>query len=326
MQKKSGGTKPNTRLTMTAILLFIAVLALIVGISVSYAVYTRSRNAQRALGVYDEAKSAFSSNYLLDVADSSENIRTIYVDDVRYVSVHNYAQNNPGKVYGSDFTYTLTAAVYKKSGSNYVTATAADLGEHTITVTKNGGGTITLSSANLNDSLGGSFYGGIPASNSYLIEFGEGFIDGAPDLYVELVATPAVETQLPTLRGLFRPDTKDSSGWTGEFEFGRPLADLTGDGYGFNYVIMGLGSGECTLTWNSDKLSLSEFMLDCPAVLDGEGVEITEAGSYSSVTFAVDAESQNRYELVFFRADGFGNAETLQSVASYVTLSYDPSP
>lgn len=334
MLNKFGKTK---RITIIAgAFAALALILLSVSVGVVYAAYTHSRSAQRVVAAYETMSELFSSNYLLNVSVSSKNVRSVFVSDsanppVAGVTVCNYVQKNPGKFFDADIGYTLSAKLVKwnENAKLFEDASAGDAGEYTITV-GNGTSDLILSGSALSGSFRGSIEGGRAAANSYTVTFSNGvnsnFIENTPNLYLELVATPDSGLGLSAIRGVFRADLRvytGESGWSGMFSDGT---DVLPSAYaGFNYLITGVGSGNCTLTWDPSKLELSQVSL-----LGFEDAEVTVSNGLKSITFDVDSTGTSRYELQFYKSSGFpdpGNAaDNWTDVGGYVTLSYSETP
>ena len=301
--------KKKKLLTGRLILLALALSFSIVLIAsaATLAAYTNSRHAQRTVATYETTGDRFSSN-LLAKRDSKDNVKTLYVTDVltragAIVTVCNYQQGKQTQPYERDISYSLTARLVKYDSSTtekYVAVdeaylTANSLTSYTVALTK-GGTSVTLRSGHLSDSsFSGTLSGNETNSDTYALSFAPAFAENEPNLYVEMIATPTGNV-LPTLRAVFKAELRAqgaTNSWTGDFNDDTETAPSDYDG--FNYVVSGMGSGTCTLRWDSSKVSLSYRSLSMLLAIDGA----TQDGS--SVTFAVDSDNESRYDLQFYK-------------------------
>ena len=115
-----------------------------------------------------------------------------------------------------------------------------------------------------------------------------------PDLYLELIATPNVD--LPRLCGVIKADRRSQGAnnrWQGEFTDDTASSPGTYDG--FNYRISGVGSGSFTIRWDGTKVALSALSLIQLTSIDGA----VQDGN--SITFPVNSDEVNRYDLQFYK-------------------------
>ena len=292
--KKTGRSVP----VRAAILLLIFSLLVCSGIF-TYAKFTNSLQTQRTVAAYDTLGERFSSNYLQ--AGEGVNVRTVTVATtleipMAIVTVCNYEQGRQMYFNTIDIPYSLSLRLvrYDTVQGKYVAATAGDVGDHTITVSK-GGTTVVLDSDTLLDET--SFSEEIlscdeASSDAYTVVFKH----NQSEIYLEMVVTPADGTLLTALRGILKPEIRmagASSSWAGSFQDSTANAPATYDG--FNYRVSGVGSGNFTLRWDSSRVGISAVSL--MTLLDIEGA--TMVGS--SISFPVDDAVESLYDLQFYK-------------------------
>ncbi len=313
--------------------------------AISLAAYTNSRYAQRTISTFPTGGDRFSSNRLAKTY-SKNNIQIAYSQDeesdptVR-VTVCNYEQGKQSLTYEDDIAYTFTVQLVKYDESQearYVPVTADDFdGEsdplyayrnYEINVEK-GEGSVTLKgSGNLSHTFNGTLTGNSISYDTYIFTFDVEFATVKPNLYVEVIATPA-PAGLPTLRAVFKAGISTqgtvSNLWTGDFtESTSGIAPKYYDGY--NYKISGVGSGNFNILWDSSKVELSYNSL---LVL---GATPTQEGetSYYRVTFAVNADVTAVYELQFQKknidSETWGQMNGLISPDTGTVLKYEFVP
>ncbi|MBP5312435.1 MAG: hypothetical protein J6112_06355 [Clostridia bacterium] len=302
--KEERRKQSNKKKAVRLIVLAAAASALVIAglVAAVLAAFTNSLKAQRTIAAYDEFGDRFSSNYLLK-SSSEDNVRIIYTTSAesRATAVVNICNYEQGKTVhnDSDVTYTLTARFVKWDNTlqEYVAAAAADVGAYTATVVKEGG-TLALNSSNTSASFTGEFLSGSGINkNVYTLSFDPSFISGRPNLYVEMVAEP-VGSGNPTLRGIFKPElraTGASNHWTGEFR--DDTASDPADYDGFNYLVTGMGSGTCSITWDTTKVTLSDESIR--TLLKISGAVLTT----DTITFPVDSNDNSRFDLQFYKVN-----------------------
>lgn len=274
-------------------------LAILIPVSwISYAKFTNSLEAQRTVAAYDSVGARFSSNYLRD-GDSADNIGTVYVSTeeqtpAAVVTVCNYEQRKQTHPNTADITYSVSLKLVKYSGGVYSDATAGEVGAYTVEITK-GLDTVTLNSSKLSDtSFSGTLEANAANSDTYMVVFKP----YQNTIFLEMIVTPQGETDLLPLTGILKASIRLSgvtSAWTGTFQ---DSTLNTPDSYdGFNYRITGMGSGTATLSWNPAKVILSDVSLRM--LLSITGAE--QDGS--SVTFPVDSDQVNLYDLQFYKVN-----------------------
>ncbi len=304
-------------------------LVLLIG-ATTLAAYTNSRHAQRTIATYETTGDRFSSN-LLAKRNSRDNVKVLYVtDDSKnpntIVTVCNYEQGKQTLPYEKNITYSLTARLvmfdnsteekYVPVDASYMTANS--LTAYTVTITK-GNTTVTLSSSHLSDSsFGRTLTGDTADSDAFTLSFGTLFAPNTPNLYVEMIALPTSNV-LPTLRGVFKAEMRSegaSNSWTGSFSDDTALTPNQYDG--FNYLITGVGSGSCTLTWNDEVVQLDFLCLS-------ELLSIPEATqTESSVSFSVDSDENSRYDLRFYKVSELVGTTWSQMNSTVVTFHFTP--
>ena len=303
--------KPRSLTSKGLIILIVALTVLVLSATVTgvYAAYTNSRHAQRTIATYDSMENRFSSNDLGE-GDAKDSVKTVYTSDDEHspstvVTVCNYARGKQTRPSDTDITYSLSLRLVKYdplSEARYVAVDASyisdnSLGGYTLTVRK-GVNSVTLGGATLSsDTMGGTLSGGESHADAYTVTFDVDFAIDRPNLYLEMTATPDSE-QLPTLTGIFKAEKRlkgATNAWTGEF------ADDTGstpaEYDGFNYIITGVGSGTCTLSWDNTKVSISYVSLIELTSIDGA------LQTANSITFPVNSDVKARYDLQFYKVN-----------------------
>ncbi len=303
--------------------------------SVVYAEFIKSSRAKRVIATYGDEGSLYSSNYLLANRDPSLNVyrRLIYQADGATtangdVTVCNYAQGNPSKVNGEDITYRLTATLMVLSEANgaYVKtpATSAEVGVHSVKIRLNGGAQQTLSSSVLTYTFPDQILDHRATSTHICsLEFDGAFKEErALCLYLSAVPVnppPGVHT-LDAVFSVVENSDELRNSWTGEFnEKSYAEAPRQPNFDGFNYVVSGMGSGTCVLSWDNTKLRISQVFLV------QNGFTAVDSGTQTSVTFAVDSDLVNRYDLQFYYADETVSFASWSELSGTVTLTYTES-
>ena len=321
--------KPNTesprrdaRKTGNTVLMRIAVVCLLLSLLVSfgiftYAKFTDSLQAQRTVAAYDPLGELFSSNYLQTGQGANARAVTVASDSdipMAIVTVCNYEQGWQTRVNTQNITYGLSLQLVKyAAGIGYVAATAQDVGDYTITVER-GGDSVTLNSATLSDSSvfsSETLANGAPHSNAYTVTFDP----YQNTVFLQMTVTPTQGLQLSTLHGILKADIRmagASSAWSGSFQ--DPTGNPPSAFDGFNYRITGVGSGTFTLRWDPSKVDLyATTLLELLAIEGATRVD-------NSITFPVDAETRNQYDLQFKPVNI--TSETWVDMASSV-VTYD---
>lgn len=323
--KTKGKHAKSFKIGILEIIVFLCVL-LSVFCTVTYAIFTSVRNAQRTIAAYDTEGERFSSNYLLK-GDSKDNVRTVFTTSVSLpvvavVTVCNYQQGVQTLPFDSSFTYTVTArlvkydeslpAKYAAVDSSYLTSQS--LTSYTVSIS-DGTQTRTLGVSNTSGTFSGSFSGGVSDSDAYTVSFSTGFAENKPNLYLEMIATPSTPL-LSTIRSIFKPDLRAAGAtdyWTGSFRDDTGTSPSSYDGY--NYLITGTGSGNVTLTWDGTKIKLSDVSKDILLSVSGA----SQVGN--SITFPVDSDEESRYDLQFYKVN-IASETWSQMSSSVVTFSF----
>ena len=309
----------------------VLVLAIVTGIvifSVSFAAYTKSSRAKRVVAPISDTGMLFSSNYLSLHTQGVINKRTLYTSTTTSVSSHisvcNYAQKNRTKVYDSDIVYNLSCKLVVVEGNEMRDATSSDVAsglEVTISINDT---TVTLNNSNLSGSINNNRLSHINASmDVFNVAFSESFTDRTnPCLYIN--ATPVGSySGIQALDGVFSPKTAVNSNaqrWNGHFndegaisETGEPLPTAYD---GFNYVINGSGAGTATLKWKTSAV--------VPNMTFTLGKTITVDGEFSKVTFNVDSNEIDTYEIQFFKVyETTDSFESWDIVNEYVEFIFE---
>ena len=301
-------THSLTKKSIVLLTVSIVLAALISAVGV-YAAYTNSRHAQRTIATYDSLEESFSSNDL-GKGYAKDNVKTVYTKDDEHdpstvVTICNYERGQQTHPNEEDITYTLSARLVKYDPletDRYVAVDAAyisanSLTGYTVTIRK-GLTSVTLGGATLStNALGGTLAGGVSHSDAYTVTFDVDFAVEKPNLYLEMTATPNDES-LPTLHGIFKADMRfegATNAWTGEFTDDTTYTPAEYDG--FNYLVSGMGSGTCTLTWDDTKVALSYLSVSQLMAITGA------TQTSNSITFAVDSDEVSRYDLQFYKVD-----------------------
>ena len=331
----------------TAMIVIIAALILaIAGGAVTFAEYTKSTRAKRVVATYLTGGVLFSSNYLVVNSNPSANVykRFIYTNSADTsaagaITICNYAQGNPGRFYETNIIYRLTASIVKVSESNGVltkaTATAAQVGTKTATVTLKDGTLFTLDSSNITHDFGTSTLSCLTASTDICsISFSTDFTDNSDGLCLYLCATPEppagrTYANIHTIDAVFSPTVsiqEARNNWKGEFNDDMTKAPDQYDG--FNYVISGTGAGTCTLKWHSGKLDISQlFLLNTTGT---SGTETIGGATWNTYSFSVNSDTVNRYDLQFYYHEGasfsswaeLAGSDGPPATTGYVILEY----
>lgn len=306
MKNKTGKVKLNKSMLVLAISLAMAIL-ISVG-TVTYAVFTNSMHAQRTIAAYDNASDRYSSNALIK-GDSADNVRTEYVTNtsarpVTIITVCNYDQGNPASPNTDRITYTVTARLVKKNGveyepvdTSYVSALeTADSCTYSIAVTHSMGGTVSLGNSNVSGTISAkTLPANVATAHSLTVTFSNTFAPNQPDLYLEIIVEAEGQS---TLRGIFKAGIRAEGAtnlWSGVFTDDTSIAPSAYDGY--NYRIMGTGSGTFTLTWDSSKVVLSYESLRELLSIAGA------ASTANSVTFPVNSSAASVHDVQFYKVN-----------------------
>ena len=302
-----------------ATVLTLVVLFLSLATGITYAAYTNSRHAQRTIATYDSTGDRFSSNLLTSLY-TWQNVKTLYVtydaitpantpDPSTVVTVCNYQQGKQTLPFDEEISYTLVVRLVKfddngvEDNEKYTPVDAAymtanSLTDYTVTI-RNNNQTVTLGSATeLSHTYTGTLDAGVTDSDAYSITMSAKFALNTQNLYVQMVATPSENPELPVLRGIFKAELRSQGAnnrWQGEFTDSTTSTPADYDGY--NYTISGVGSGTYTLNWDGTKVGLSYLSLRTLLAIDGAVQE------GNSITFPVDSDVDMRYDLQFYKVN-----------------------
>ncbi len=323
--------KQGTGLKKSALLALIALVLIVISSAVglgTFAAYTNSRNAQRTIASYDKQGERFSSN-ILGRGFGKDNVKTLYVANATItpssvVTVCNYERGKQSLPYSENIGYTITLrfVYFDNSDENkYVPVDAtymANLTAYQATIS-NGSQTVTLSSSHFSDtSFSGTLTGSTTDSDAYTLTYGTNYISGNPNLFVEMTATPNV-TGMHAICAVFKAEVRAqgaTDSWTGRFLDSESVQNPT-DCDGYNYSISGFGTGTCTLTWDSTKVSISAYSLLTLLAIEGA----TQPTS-NSVVFAVDSDEVSRYDVQFYKVNIPAGTTWTQMNNSVVTLQF----
>lgn len=324
-------------LIITSIML---IAAIAISIPVGFAAYTNSRHAQRTIAPYDDLSGGYRfSSTALGTGGSAGNVKIFYTtSDSTPVSadfsISNYPPNKQNLPNEVNIEYTLLARLvrYDDGTHTYVPVDASyisseSLGEYTVTITKSRtappesvtlggtGGEAILS----DNSFGGTLTGGVISADSYVATFSTNFTSDPKNLYLELIATPTSPSDLPTLSGIIKPDKRvagATNSWIGAFTDDTVALPAAYDG--FNYLVSGMGSGTCTLTWDGAVVSLSLVSQMELLAIDGAA----QVGN--SISFPVDSDEVSRYALQFYKVNV--TSETWEYMkGTAVNLDFEPA-
>lgn len=328
-------------------IIFISIsLALLICLSLvfTYAEYTRSSRAKRVVATYDGAGFLFSSNYLSLNSDVVNNVyrRMIYTQKATAsatgeITICNYAQGNPTKVYDEDITYKLTAKlviVYEEGGKTKKRDAEADeIGDRWVKIkykTDDDNETVTLNRTTAaydewdESTLDHRIASG--ATDICKVMFSPGFNDAEPkNLALYICAQPDDSLGINPLDSTFVTGVSSAaSTWTGTFNENPSAGELPKQNHydGFNYVISGSGTGTFTLRWDNTVLQVSQIFLS----KQGLTVTTTEGSNWSYIELEVNSNVIDRYELQFYYAPGASETitswEDLNDNSTYVQGNY----
>lgn len=321
--------KKNKKIAIIILISLILALS-IAAIPITYAIFTGSANVQRTIGAYNTLNDNFSSNILRE-ATTPPYEHDIYVTNVpsepnrivEYVTICNYPQGKQNLFSIEDIGYRLEAVLVKKTNGGF-TDDPNEVGVGSCDVIVGvGEEEERLYSEKLNHTFSGqNLAGGSAVSNPYVIRFNLEFFSNE-NIYLKLTAVPTTDNTLPILSAVIRP-VQEAAGavndWKGYFRYntvGSPaVAVYSASEYdGYNYVVEGVGSGTVTITWDSDKVSLSYVSQINLLTVQSSAI----AGN--SITFHVDSDITGRYELQFYK-ESISSSAVLQE-SNGVLILYD---
>ena len=341
MKKQSKKLNKNLK---TAMVIIAVLLVVSIAFAVSFAEFTKSSRAKRVVATYLTGGPTFSSNYLVpnNNTDSTIYKRFFYTSRLDIgatgtVTVCNYPQGDPGKYYEKNITYSFIAKIVKitESGSTITKAdaTALDVGDKTVTLTFKDGTPVTLSASNLSHDFGTSTLSCLLASTDLIdLAFSPDFNDNADGICLYMCATPVLGlSNVNTLDAVIFPTLsvqEAKNDWQGNFNE-NTSSDISGFD-GFNYMITGNGEGTCVLKWRNDKLRISNVFLN--EIGGTSGTETIDGNTWNTLSFPVNSDLVNRYDLQFYYCDGVSGTiaswselagSTENGTTGYVTLSYE---
>lgn len=295
--------KPNKKPLLLLLLVLACVVLLVSG---TFAAYTNVESIKRVVatrkGVNENRR--FSSNYLSDNPNrDSFPLRLISIDENSQnisfgVTVCNYLQNDRTLVNENNVTYTLTARLIAPDGSPITD-------ESQITYTKKDGGSVTLTGAQVRQSVtisdttysDGKFtanrtlYADVAFEHVYRVACDD--YDLLRSISIQIEALPTDTNVAPRLAGLlkFSAAVAQTTDWGGGF-IGPADADA------FNYELSGSAQGTLTLTWDSSLIINPSFQAEVNGTI-GTGA----GGNTHSITFSVGGPGQpNHYRVQFYKA------------------------
>ena len=337
--------KKNSKVKISdkTVMIISVTLALLTCLSFVFVVaeFTKSTRAKRVLATDEGGGMLFSSNYLTanstltgPVVNQKVYRRKIYSSEAGQaasgvITLCNYSQGNPTKIFESNITYTLTAKlVVLSEGANGAAkrdATAADLTGETVTLSLNDGTEITLSSSNLSYTYEPNTLSGLgPSTHNLSVDFSADFNDANSNLALYICATPAgVASSLYPIDGAFTTGVSTTKAtWKGSFNENTEEAGVTpGQPYydGFNYEITGSGKGTFTLWWDESKLQINQIFLDEENLTPAANTP--EAG-WKQITINVNSDIKDRYDLQFYYANGVSALISWDNLSDAVDWNY----
>ena len=322
-----------------AAMLAIVILSL-TAVVVTYAEYTKSSRAKRVVASYEASGALFSSNFMqYSEGDNNtiENKRTLFTGAenqsvITTVSVCNFAQGNPVKYYDKDINYVMTAKLVYVNGTTKRAATPAEIGDLSVSIVHNNS-TVTLDSTVVSHVYASQTLDHYAAhSDAYQITFSPEWNtdDGYVCLY--LIAVPQNNySDISPIDVAFNTGVSHErmeATWEGYFNEagarGAALAVLPPAFDGFRYVIEGSGAGTFTLSWDNTAIEPSQIFVD---EIVAAGGSLSVGATTSTLSFAVDSDVINRYDLQFYRVDADSDdlsswAAVWAAATAYVTYTY----
>lgn len=298
------------------LIMLTAVLSVTLVCFVSFAAYTNLNSVKRVVSTRGGKELAFSSNYLKAV-NSTDNYSTknlaIPEQSTTYdfdITVCNYPQDNPFDVNENDITYTLTLTLVDADGQKIETGSYDDISVSygTVTGKKFLSGVCTIGSQTLN--------GKTKSTNTYKVTVPKTIVESGINIKAAAVPDYASKsyTNNENLARIFTFSEYNPNAitWTGEF------AETGTDGYdGFNYIVKGQGKGKVTIEWNSAQLEISQIFLENNNIT----AETDTESGWKKITFDVDSDTQNRYDIQFYKTSG-GIYTDINTLNGYVTLTF----
>lgn len=309
--------------TLLILLLLVCAALLVTG---TYAAYTNVEYIKRVVSTRAGANDPrFSSNYLSQTSGSipPQLISVSMNSNISVtVTVCNYPQNDTTLISEDNITYTLTAKLVKRDGT--------DIGEDDeISYTDSEGNPATMTGAKLaaciqinGTAASGCSWsfsdqtltGGTGSRELYKITCDASGVGCLSTVALELKATPSsgVNTSLAAqLR--FAAATAVDSNWTCKF-----TDSLDGDTKkldAFNVELSGTSQGTGVLSWDTTHVQIGQWSI----------AELGGSGNPGSITLTLGSPDQpTRYRLQFYRVGGIPSGETASEVQEYVKFTFTP--
>lgn len=294
MKRDTSIKKPNKLQVFLLVCIASLLATALITASTSHAIYTNSLSAQRTVAAYDEVvEDRFSSNYMNQTMPlHTTHVASSTVTPSCSVTVCNYPQGKQNKPNDTDITYTVTAAFVMPDGSAIEDSRCTG---YSATLT-DGVTTITLDGSHLTPAttITGTLTGGSISSALLTLEFSQNYVNREDDFCVKITATANGHA---ALSGLFDADVRvqADNDWSGRFNDDRTGGKTPAQYDGFNYLVSGMGSGTCVLTWDTSKVALSE--------VSRAALPTPTATTSNSITFTVDSDEESRYDLQFYKVN-----------------------
>ena len=237
-------------------LLLVSASLLITG---TYAAYTRGDYVKRVVATKNESTNIlFSSNYLFprEVSSAEYPLRMISVsteaDLSVTVTVCNYRQDDLTKVNEESISYTWTASLVDVNGNIIADSELMQ----NIQISGNNfdnAGTYTTT---------GTLEGGNVSTHFYEITCGKDYVSRLENIFIQIAVVPDGGSQKLVAKLNLGSGALRSTPWSGKF------VEVTSDDQdttnldGFNYVISGTESATVSLSWNSEKVTLSKRSIE----------------------------------------------------------------
>ena len=314
-------------------IVLLVVCFIILGLGVSsivYSEYIKSTRGKRVVAPHDSTTVLFSSNYLSPASDNSTNRRILYVKTVSDkatadITICNYAQGNAGTYNSNNLNYNLTVTLGTFSNGTFTTASSAQVGDLSIT--------LTLNSSNLTNTITSMLLANTDSTDHLLVEYNTEFNTNNPNnicAKVEAVLNPAIPG-LPNLNAIFSTALVGEavdSGWSAYFDepgaSGVVGAKNPNELDGFNCTISGVGEGTFRFYWDSSALVINEIFLSeiSATVYEGSGAY----AGYNYIEIEVNSNNRSRYDFQLYRNEGTTDSfSSWVIVKDYIKFVYTPS-
>ncbi|MBO7079628.1 MAG: hypothetical protein J6W64_07455 [Bacilli bacterium] len=324
-------------------IVLLVVCFIILGLGVSsivYSEYIKSTRGKRVVAPHDSTTVLFSSNYLSPASDNSTNRRILYVKTVSDkatadITICNYAQGNAGTYNSNNLNYNLTVTLGTFSNGTFTTASSAQVGDLSITLTFNRDTEhkVTLNSSNLTNTITSMLLANTDSTDHLLVEYNTEFNTNNPNnicAKVEAVLNPAIPG-LPNLNAIFSTALVGEavdSGWSAYFDepgaSGVVGAKNPNELDGFNCTISGVGEGTFRFYWDSSALVINEIFLSeiSATVYEGSGAY----AGYNYIEIEVNSNNRSRYDFQLYRNEGTTDSfSSWVIVKDYIKFVYTPS-